>query len=703
MNRKLLLLVALLLPIVANAFSGEVDIDGIKYDVSTKEQTANVIGPSSPDIAGEIVIPSSIVYEGKTCYVYSVGGFKSCNGITSVTLSEGITTVNSAAFTECENLIDINLPSTIKEVGSNAFYETAWFVKQDDGVVYLDNMALNYKGEMAQDTELSLKEGTTLIANSCFRSQENLMKIHFPESLKSIGEWAFLKCTSLSSISLQNLDVHWEAFALCERLKEVTLINVNFVPRISKQNIYTTKYYYDVFRSCDSIETVTINCKVIGDWFKGKPSITSLTLGDDVEVINDDAFSGCTGLKNVELPPNITYLSGFGNCTGLKAISIPSKVKTIGNSAFSGCTGLTSLAIPSNVERIGFSAFRSCQNILSLELSEGLRVIEGHSFVECTSLASLAIPNGVDSIGSEYENDGAFSGCTALKTVSLPRTIKHLGRSTFSNCKALIELILPEGLTTINTELCSGDTKLAKVVIPSTVNTIYGWPFESCKDLEDVYCYSPVVPIVSSYMNPFEGSEIQNATLHVPAQSIDSYKEAKYWQDFKEIVAIPDYDAKKCAAPQIIYKNGKLSFACDTEGAEFVSEITDSDIKKSNLNEIELTATYNIYVYATAPDHAKSDTIRATLCWIDAEPKTEGITDGVAKVRANPVLIQSNGNVLNISGADVGTPISVYDMAGKLVGSANSTSESTSVTTSLSKGQVCIIKIGEKSVKVIMK
>lgn len=75
----------------------------------------------------------------------------------------------------------------------------------------------------------------------------------------------------------------------------------------------------------------------------------------------------------------------------------------------------------------------------------------------------------------------------------------------------------------------------------------------------------------------------------------------------------------------------------------------------------------------------------------------------MATVRANPVLIQSNGNVLNISGADVGVPINVYDLSGKLVGSANSTSGSTSITTSLTKGQVGIIKLGEKSVKVIMK
>ena len=93
----------------------------------------------------------------------------------------------------------------------------------------------------------------------------------------------------------------------------------------------------------------------------------------------------------------------------------------------------------------------------------------------------------------------------------------------------------------------------------------------------------------------------------------------------------------------------------------------------------------------------------ATLCWIDANPQTEGISNGIAKVRANPVLIQSYGNVISVSGAEIGSPISVFDVSGKEVGSATVSSETTYINTNLTRGQIGIIKIGEKSVKFIMK
>lgn len=103
----------------------------------------------------------------------------------------------------------------------------------------------------------------------------------------------------------------------------------------------------------------------------------------------------------------------------------------------------------------------------------------------------------------------------------------------------------------------------------------------------------------------------------------------------------------------------------DTEGVTFVTDITDANIKKYYNATISLTATYNISVYATKEGYNNSDVVTATLCWIDVEPKTEGITNNVANVRALPVMIQTNGSTLTVSGADDGTSISVYSMAHK--------------------------------------
>ena len=112
--------------------------------------------------------------------------------------------------------------------------------------------------------------------------------------------------------------------------------------------------------------------------------------------------------------------------------------------------------------------------------------------------------------------------------------------------------------------------------------------------------------------------------------------------------------------------------------------------------------TYNISVYATKSGYENSETVTATLCWIDVDLKTEGITGITANVRANPVLIQSNGNVLTILGAPEGSEINVYNLSGQKVGSARAVSECTDVFTSLQAGDVGIVKIGSKAVKVVI-
>ena len=154
--------------------------------------------------------------------------------------------------------------------------------------------------------------------------------------------------------------------------------------------------------------------------------------------------------------------------------------------------------------------------------------------------------------------------------------------------------------------------------------------------------------------------------------------------------------------PTIAYKNGKLTFNCETEGATCQSSITDPDIASYSSNEVQLGVTYNISVYATKTGFENSETTTATLCWIDVEPKTEGITNGISNVPANAVLIQSANGVLNISGVNDGANVSVYTLSGQMVGASKAIDNQTSIITDLQKGEIVIVKIGEKSVKVIM-
>ena len=250
---------------------------------------------------------------------------------------------------------------------------------------------------------------------------------------------------------------------------------------------------------------------------------------------------------------------------------------------------------------------------------------------------------------------------------------------------------------------CSG---LTSVTIGNSVTSIGSWAFGGA-DIPTVISLIENPFIISS---TFSNNTYKNATLYVPKGTIDKYKATEGWKDFLFIEegtgpngGGETPETKKCATPTIGYQNGKLTFNCETEGATCLYMITDDDIKSGSANELQLGVTYRISVYATKSGYDNSETATATLCWIDVEPKTEGITNSVANVRALPLLIQSNGSTLIISGAEVGTTISVYDTSGRMVGSTLASADTTTIDTSLRSGEIGIIKIGERVIKVMAK
>lgn len=707
MKQQLLLIMMMLLPIVSNAYTGEVEIDGIRYNISTREQTADAIGLANVNYSGAITIPSSLEYEGKICYVKSVGGFASSPGITSVKICEGMIEIKYNAFKDCRQLTAIDIAQSVVYVGRDSFTGTAWYDNEADGLVYLNHIVYKYKGEMSTETEIIVKEGTKVIASRAFEKKENLKSITFPSSLLAINSRAFLSCTSLQSLVLNNLLVGPYAFAECSGLNDVTINNVEFY-ELTNGVVNNSPYYSSCFSNCKKIEKVKINCSIVPDCFGGK-SIKDIVLGDDVKEIYDGAFDDAS-IENIEIPDGVIYLSGFSGCTELKSLSIPENVSVIGDNAFKNCTGLTSLSIPGNVREIGKQAFMNCSNLSTITLSSGLRKLDYSSFDGCSSLTSLIIPNTVDSIGAipPFMNDRigyTFASCTNLTSIVLPDNMHYLAQRTFWNCSKLKSIVIPEGISTIEDGLFYNCSSMESVTLPSTVNLIKGSPFYGCNELTDIYCYSPKPPKFSG-SNPLREAGAQYITLHVPANAIEDYKTTEHWNEFKEIVVIDDYGAKKCATPVISYVNGQLKFNCDTENAHFISNITDEDIKSSEGSVISLTATYHISVYAIASGHVNSDVAIATLCWIDATPEMEGVedmTDGVGNVRAKAVLIQKNGDILTISGVNEGMSVRIYDTAGRMVGSTQATGETCSVRTKLGNGQVGIVKIGEKEVKFLSK
>ena len=255
----------------------------------------------------------------------------------------------------------------------------------------------------------------------------------------------------------------------------------------------------------------------------------------------------------------------------------------------------------------------------------------------------------------------------------------------YSGCSGLTSVTIGSGVTSIGNSAFNG-------VDISTVISLIENPFKITGKTSDYRTFS---------QNTFN-----NATLYVPKGTIEKYKATDGWKDFlfiEEGTGGGDTPTtQKCEKPTISYENGKLTFTSETEGAVCQYSITDTDIKAGSGNEVQLGVTYNISVYATKSGYDNSETSTATLCWIDKEPTTEGITDGVAQIPSKAVLIQSEGGILTIQGADDGADIVVYTVSGQMVGSTKGNGNQASLFTNIKKGEVAIIKIGEKSVKVVM-
>ena len=206
--------------------------------------------------------------------------------------------------------------------------------------------------------------------------------------------------------------------------------------------------------------------------------------------------------------------------------------------------------------------------------------------------------------------------------------------------------------------------------------------------------------VPSTAIDIFKDSNIEGSTLKVPEKALNAYRSTIPWSGFGTFKTLEGGDVEmfKCNTPTIAFVDGNIVFSCDTEGVEFVSEITSYDINTFYTEKIALSACYNIAVTAIKTGYKNSDVATAKLYWLPSSGSLE--TDNINTAAMRGIAIQSDGGFINISGLNTNERVDFYGVDGKALGSVKSIDGC--VTFATKSETVVIAKIGNERVKIIV-
>ncbi len=520
--------------------------------------------------------------------VIAAGAFKNNKNLTKITLPNGLVEIGDNAFFGAVALRSIEIPNTVELIGAGAFQdsnvEVVIFEEGGNTLLVIKENAFNHSsideielparlaaiGNMAFAnivglTSVTFADGSqlTTIGNEVFTTT-GIVEMIFPDSVVSIGSKIFYNTTGIKRVVFGS------------GLK--TLGESNFESS-SLEYVYISAGLETMgisnFRNCQKLTTVEFApgsslTKIPAGTF-ASTAITKIVIPASVQEIEGSnpeqwssygAFYGCAKLESVEfeLGTVCTVIGNqtFSGCTALKQFEIPVSVIELGNQVFEG-SGLTSITVPATVTKMGHSIFKYCYELSEVVLNTKATELPANMFESCTALTEVNISEYIANIGDNcfknsgiasfsvaddhqylvvvdgvlytkdlttlvafppkgaavsvtipkevtYISAGAFNGITSLKELKFEEGGTEplvIGSTAFEGCYRLTTIKFPDRLTTIGISAFNACYGLVFVELGENLTTIETSAFSSCNKLVEVYNRSSMQLTAGAYGNGY--------------------------------------------------------------------------------------------------------------------------------------------------------------------------------------------------------
>ena len=570
----------------------------------------------------------------------STSAFEGCTGITSATISNqgnvgerafyGCATkgpatfiinnngnIGSSAFEGCTGITSATI-SNQGDIGQKSFYGCA---TSGDATFIIEN---------AGNISASAFEGCTSITSATINNQGN------------IGQKSFYGCSTsnLATLIINNSGyIGTSAFEGCTGITSAT---------ISNQGNVGERAFYGC--ATNNPATFVINNKgtILKSAFKGCTQITTAELGEEIPSIADSTFYGCSKLSDIIIPDAVTSIGtcSFSNCSSLNFAKIGIGIKTIPSYTFSGCSSLKDVQIGKNVTSIGEYVFSGCSALPKIQIPQSVTSIANYVFKECSGLKTVIMDNG-DSELSLSSNGASplFASCpldsvyigrnityttssdkgyspfyrnTSLRTVVITDKETEISDNEFYGCSNLQNFKVGDGVTSFGKYAFSGCSSLMSLSFGTKLQSIGQETFSDCTAVTAITSKAQTPPTCGS--QALDDINKWECMLYVPEGHIADYQAADQWKEFffveegeenegsEEGGDTPiDPTDNRCATPNISFVDGKLSFSCETEGVEYVYSVIPPSAISGKGNDINLSTTYRIIVYATKEGYLSSE------------------------------------------------------------------------------------------------